>query len=61
VGAPDNQIGEAGAAALAKALESGQCALTSLDLTSESCHARAGGGVSWGGGRGWLCRAIGRG
>jgi hypothetical protein len=61
VGAPDNGIGEAGAAALAKALASGQCALTSLDLTGESCHARAGGGVSWGERRGWLCRAVGRG
>ena len=61
VGAPGNQIGEAGAAALAKALASGQCALTSLDLFSESCHARAGGGVWWGGWRGWVCRAVGRG
>jgi hypothetical protein len=61
VRAPGNGIGDAGAAALAKALASGQCALTSLNLRSECCHARAGGGVSWGGGRGWLCRPIGRG
>ena len=32
VGAPGNAIGDAGAVALAKALESGQCALTSLNL-----------------------------
>ena len=32
----DNGIGEAGAVALAKALESGQCTLESLDLYGES-------------------------
>ena len=31
-----NDIGEAGAVALAKALESGQCTLESLDLQRES-------------------------
>ena len=31
-----NRIGEAGAVALAKALESGQCKLESLHLESES-------------------------
>ena len=31
-----NRIGEAGAVALAKALESGQCKLQSLDLEGES-------------------------
>eukprot|EP01047_Picozoa_sp_COSAG01_P078150 COSAG01_NODE_14329_length_1467_cov_6.167398_1_plen_127_part_00 len=47
--ASDNQIGHAGAAALAKALESGQCGLTTLDLTGESpprarvCLRRRGG------------------
>ena len=61
VGAPDNGIGDAGAVALPKALESGQCALTSLDLTSESCHACAGGGVSWGGYGAAGCAAVGRG
>eukprot|EP01050_Picozoa_sp_SAG11_P038412 SAG11_NODE_15666_length_570_cov_0.878981_1_plen_71_part_10 len=35
-GAADNGIGEAGAVAVGKALESGQCALTRLDLTCES-------------------------
>jgi hypothetical protein len=45
-GAPDNKIGEAGAVALAEALESGQCALTSLDLSCESCHACAGNRMS---------------
>ena len=34
--ATDNRIGEAGAVALAKALESGQCQLQSLDLAGES-------------------------
>eukprot|EP01043_Picozoa_sp_COSAG02_P071726 COSAG02_NODE_13224_length_1423_cov_4.558157_2_plen_95_part_00 len=34
--ASDNGIGEAGAVALAKALESGQCQLKSLDLRCES-------------------------
>eukprot|EP01047_Picozoa_sp_COSAG01_P115946 COSAG01_NODE_44617_length_417_cov_0.899371_2_plen_51_part_00 len=32
----DNQIGDAGAADIAKALASGQCGLTALDLTGES-------------------------
>ena len=35
-GAADNKIGEAGAVALAKALESGNCKLTSLDVRCES-------------------------
>ena len=35
-GAADNAIGEAGAVAVAKALESGNCKLTSLDVFSES-------------------------
>ena len=39
--AADNKIGDAGAAAVAKALESGQCGLTSLDLASEADSARA--------------------
>ena len=39
--AADNNIGEAGAVAVAKALESGQCGLTSLDLRSEADSARA--------------------
>ena len=39
--AADNGIGEAGAAAVAKALESGQCGLTSLNLHSEADSARA--------------------
>ena len=34
--AADNGIGEAGAVALAKALESGQCTLESLNLQRES-------------------------
>ena len=34
--AAGNGIGEAGAVALAKALESGQCTLNSLDLSGES-------------------------
>ena len=34
--ATDNGIGDAGAVALAKALESGQCTLESLDLSGES-------------------------
>ena len=34
--APDNRIGDAGAVALAKALESGQCQLKSLILSGES-------------------------
>ena len=32
----DNDIGDVGVVAVAKALESGQCKLDSLDLTSES-------------------------
>ena len=36
LGASDNGIGEAGAVAVAKALESGQCQLKSLDVTGES-------------------------
>ena len=37
--AADNKIGDAGAVAIAKALESGQCPLQSLDLYGEStCH-----------------------
>ena len=39
--AADNGIGEAGAAAVAKALESGQCGLTSLNLGCEADSARA--------------------
>ena len=40
VDATDNGIGDAGAVALAKALESGQCQLKSLDLNGESvCRA----------------------
>ena len=35
-GAADNSIGEAGALAVSKALESGNCKLTSLDVGSES-------------------------
>ena len=35
--ATDNGIGDAGGVALAKALESGQCQLESLDLSGESC------------------------
>ncbi len=35
-GAADNEIGEAGAVAVSKALESGNCKLTSLDVASES-------------------------
>ena len=35
-GAAGNQIGEAGALAVSKALESGNCKLTSLDVGSES-------------------------
>ena len=41
--ATGNRIGEAGGVALAKALESGQCQLKSLDLGCESmclCHMR---------------------
>ena len=34
--AVDNRIGDAGAVALAKALESGQCKLESLNLDGES-------------------------
>ena len=34
--ATGNGIGDAGGVALAKALESGQCKLESLDLTGES-------------------------
>ena len=41
-----NGIGDAGAVALAKALESGQCQLKSLDLFSESvCLAACGAGL----------------
>ena len=36
VRASGNQIGDAGAADLAKALASGQCSLTSLNLDGES-------------------------
>ena len=44
--AADNGIGEAGAVALAKALESGQCTLNSLDLRSEStCLAACAAGL----------------
>ena len=35
-GAAENEIGEAGAVALSKALESGNCKLTSLDVYRES-------------------------
>ena len=35
-GAADNEIGEAGALAVSKALESGNCKLTSLDVGGES-------------------------
>ena len=47
-----SRIGDAGAVALAQALESGQCQLTSLDLRGESMelgcgHVRLAGGV-WG-------------
>ena len=35
-GAAGNEIGEAGAVALAKAVQSGQCGLTSLNVHSES-------------------------
>ena len=35
-GAADNEIGEAGALAVSKALESGNCKLTSLDVCGES-------------------------
>eukprot|EP01052_Picozoa_sp_SAG31_P035772 SAG31_NODE_4361_length_3311_cov_2.542030_3_plen_201_part_00 len=35
-GAADNEIGDAGAVALSKALESGNCKLTSLDVGGES-------------------------
>ena len=35
----DNNIGDAGAVALAKALESGQCKLESLDLKCESAYS----------------------
>ena len=40
-GAAGNQIGDAGALAVSKALESGNCKLTSLDLSSESAHGCA--------------------
>jgi hypothetical protein len=51
--ASGNQIGDAGAAALAKALESGQCGLTTLDLACESLpRARVCAAARWGGGRG---------
>jgi len=41
-----NDIGDAGAVALGKALESGQCQLESLDLTGESvCLAACGAGL----------------
>ena len=44
--ATDNGIGEAGAVALAKALESGQCQLKSLGLDGESvCLAACGAGL----------------
>ena len=44
--ATGNDIGDAGAVALAKALESGQCQLESLDLASESvCLAACGAGL----------------
>ena len=36
LGASDNGIGEAGGVVVAKALESGQCQLQSLDLRCES-------------------------
>ena len=35
-GAADNKIGEAGAMAVSKALESGNCKLTSLNVGGES-------------------------
>ena len=38
-GAADNEIGEAGAVAVSKALESGNCKLTSLDVAGESSMA----------------------
>ena len=37
-GAADNKIGDAGALAVSKALESGNCKLTSLDVSGESAH-----------------------
>ena len=40
-GAADNRIGEAGALAVSKALESGNCKLTSLDVSGESAHGCA--------------------
>ena len=44
--ATDNGIGDAGAVALGKALESGQCQLKSLDLSCESaCLAACGAGL----------------
>jgi hypothetical protein len=53
--ASDNQIGDAGAVALAKALESGQCGVTSLDLRGElaaraclRCPVVMVGGPGWG-------------
>ena len=44
--ATGNEIGDAGGVALAKALESGQCQLESLDLNGESvCLAACGAGL----------------
>ena len=40
-GAADNNIGDAGALAVSKALESGNCKLTSLNLSCESAHGCA--------------------
>ena len=40
-GAADNWIGEAGALAVSKALESGNCKLTSLDVRGEPVHGCA--------------------
>ena len=40
-GAAENAIGDAGAVAVSKALESGNCKLTSLDLSGESAHGCA--------------------
>ena len=40
-GAAGNEIGEDGAVAVSKALESGNCKLTSLNVSSESAHGCA--------------------
>eukprot|EP01052_Picozoa_sp_SAG31_P034490 SAG31_NODE_4039_length_3643_cov_51.767212_2_plen_112_part_00 len=61
-GGADNWVHDAGAVALAKALESGKCQLTSLDLSGEwmerrCAHVRVAGG-GWGAG---LLQGTGRG